>query len=417
MLVAQNATSGSQGTFHRLDLTTGMVTNINYTLAFGENGAWDVAIGSNGLALATTDGSGSVPLRQIDLAINAISIRSDAPGHYFNGEVEQDTQTHRSADGTRLGVFDRGIFTYSATANTFGPSLNTGFSSFGLTVGAVNRNGSLLARIGILYTAPTLSVVNTFSAINNNGVAFNAASDILYGFNSSASPSQIIAYSTQTFAELFRFTIREFYSGTGQFGPGMLVASADGKWLALSTGSGIRLFRVSGPTPPPTRVVSRKLHGGVPFDIDLPVLGDPGIECRSGGASNTYQIVFTFPTAVTFTSASITDGTGSVSSAIGSGTSTITVNITGVTNVQKITFTLFGVNDGTSTGDVGVAMGVLIGDTNGDGSVNAGDTTQTRSRSGQTTNATNFRSDVTTDGVVNSGDTTAVRAKSGTSLP
>ncbi len=71
----------------------------------------------------------------------------------------------------------------------------------------------------------------------------------------------------------------------------------------------------------------------------------------------------------------------------------------------------------TAHGNVAVQMGVLIGDTNGDRFVNAGDATQTRSRSGQAADATNFRSDVNTDGTVNSGDTTAVRARSGTFLP
>ena len=61
-------------------------------------------------------------------------------------------------------------------------------------------------------------------------------------------------------------------------------------------------------------------------------------------------------------------------------------------------------------------MGVLLGDTNGDRFVNAGDALQTRNRSGQTTDATNFRSDVNTDGFVNSGDTTVVRSRSGTAL-
>ena len=48
--------------------------------------------------------------------------------------------------------------------------------------------------------------------------------------------------------------------------------------------------------------------------------------------------------------------------------------------------------------------------------VNAGDALQTRNRSGQATNATNFRSDVSLDGIVNSGDTTIVRSKSGNSV-
>ena len=95
----------------------------------------------------------------------------------------------------------------------------------------------------------------------------------------------------------------------------------------------------------------------------------------------------------------------------------MTVNLTGVTNAQRITVTLLGVNNGTNTGNVSVPMGVLIGDTNGDGFVNAGDALQTRNRSGQATDATNFRSDVNTDGFVNSGDTTAVRSRSGTFFP
>jgi hypothetical protein len=48
--------------------------------------------------------------------------------------------------------------------------------------------------------------------------------------------------------------------------------------------------------------------------------------------------------------------------------------------------------------------------------VNAGDALQTRNRSGQATDGTNFRSDVTADGFVNSGDTTVVRSRSGTSV-
>jgi hypothetical protein len=58
-----------------------------------------------------------------------------------------------------------------------------------------------------------------------------------------------------------------------------------------------------------------------------------------------------------------------------------------------------------------------VGDTNGDRFVNSGDALQTRTRSGQATDATNFRSDVNADGFINSGDTTLVRARSGTFVP
>jgi len=62
-------------------------------------------------------------------------------------------------------------------------------------------------------------------------------------------------------------------------------------------------------------------------------------------------------------------------------------------------------------------MGVLLGDSNGDGTVNSGDAQQTRTRSGQLTDATNFRSDYNLDGTINSGDAFIVRARSGQTIP
>ena len=42
-------------------------------------------------------------------------------------------------------------------------------------------------------------------------------------------------------------------------------------------------------------VVSRKMQGNAgTFDVDLPESGSPGIECRSGGPTNDYTVVFTF---------------------------------------------------------------------------------------------------------------------------
>ena len=60
--------------------------------------------------------------------------------------------------------------------------------------------------------------------------------------------------------------------------------------------------------------VSRKMHGGVPFDIPLPLVGAKGIECRAGqgGGGTDHQMVVTFATPVTLGSAAVTSGTGSV---------------------------------------------------------------------------------------------------------
>jgi hypothetical protein len=162
---------------------------------------------------------------------------------------------------------------------------------------------------------------------------------------------------------------------------------------------------------------SRKTHGAAgTFDIPLPLTGSVGIECRSGGATNDYQMIINFATTVTVGSASVTSGTGSVSSFSVSG-SQVTVNLTGVINVQRITVTLINVNDGTHMGDVPASMGVLVGDVNGNAVVNASDVSLTKSQVGQTVTGSNFREDVNANGLINSVDVAQVKANVGTALP
>src|SRR4029077_7392955 len=55
--------------------------------------------------------------------------------------------------------------------------------------------------------------------------------------------------------------------------------------------------------------VSRKTHGGAgDFDIDLPLAGEPGVECRSGGAIGNHTFVFSFTNNVMNGNASVTMG-------------------------------------------------------------------------------------------------------------
>ncbi len=130
-----------------------------------------------------------------------------------------------------------------------------------------------------------------------------------------------------------------------------------------------------------------------------------------------HQLVLTFPSAVTFATAAVTSGAGTVGSTSGSGATALTVNLTGVTNAQTITLTLANVSDGTLTNNVAIQMGVLLGDVTPNGMVNASDVGSAKAGSGQATTAANFRADVTANGVINSSDVGTVKAASGTSLP
>ncbi len=173
---------------------------------------------------------------------------------------------------------------------------------------------------------------------------------------------------------------------------------------------------------PLTAVVSRKVHGNAgTFDVDLPLTGPRGIECRTGGANGNYTIVFKFANPLTSVGAArVSSGTGSVSSsAIDSDPHQYVVNLTGVTNAQVLTVSLTNVNDsaGNSSNAVSASMALLVGDSTADTFVNSADISQTKSQSGQAVSTSNFREDVTVDGSINSADISLVKSKSGTGLP
>ncbi len=172
-----------------------------------------------------------------------------------------------------------------------------------------------------------------------------------------------------------------------------------------------------GGTLAPIGVVSRKIHGAAgAFDVDLPLSGSAGVECRSGGASANHQVIATFATPVTIGNASVTTGTGTVSSVLVSG-SQATIDLTGVSNAQQIVLTLSNVSDGVNANNVIIPMRVLLGDTTANSTVDSSDISQTRSQLGQAITNLNFRSDVTASGLISASDVAIVKSKAGTSIP
>jgi hypothetical protein len=164
--------------------------------------------------------------------------------------------------------------------------------------------------------------------------------------------------------------------------------------------------------------VSRKTHGAAgPFDVNLPIPGPPfGVECRNAG--NTHSLVFTFSNSVVSGNAGVTSGVGVAGAPTFSG-NTMTVNLTGVSDVQVITVTLSNVTDSFAQvlPNTAVSMNVLSGDTSGNKTVNGTDVSQTKLQSGAVVNAANFREDVNVSGAINGTDVSTVKLRSGNGLP
>ena len=207
------------------------------------------------------------------------------------------------------------------------------------------------------------------------------------------------------------------YSSAGNYPARLTVTDAAGQ---VSDNLAQIIITVTSSTPQLVGVVSRKTHGlAGTFDINLPLTGTRGVECRSGGANNDYTLIFTFPNTLVSVGGVTLTGIGSVtSSAIGSDTHQYIVNLTGVTSAQNLLVTLNNVQDsGANVGNVSHTMGVLVGDTTANGSVNSSDIGEAKSQSGQAVTATNFRTDVTVNGFINTSDIGLVKSASGTSLP
>jgi uncharacterized MAPEG superfamily protein len=168
-------------------------------------------------------------------------------------------------------------------------------------------------------------------------------------------------------------------------------------------------------------VSSRKIHASAgAFDIDLPFDGS-GIECRAGGSSGDYTIVFTFVNPLTSVDgASVTSGMGSVtSSQIGTDPRQYIVNLTGVTNAQRLTVTLTNVHDATGdfSASASISLGILVGDVNASGRVDAADVSLVRQQTLQTITASNFREDINVSGRIDAADVSIARQQTLTSLP
>ena len=164
--------------------------------------------------------------------------------------------------------------------------------------------------------------------------------------------------------------------------------------------------------------VSRKTHGSAgDFDVDLPLSGTAGVECRSSGGNHT--LVFTFTNNVISGGAVVSSGIGNVSGPALFSANTMTVTLTGVTNVQTLAVTLSGVTDEFSQvlPDTTLTARFLIGDVNGNGTVNGTDVAQAKSQVGQVVGVTNFRADVNANGTINATDAGIVKSNVGSGLP
>jgi sugar lactone lactonase YvrE len=252
LYVTEGLAGSTQGVVHQVDLTTGQVTDLPYNLAFYEGGSWDVAVGANGKGLLTTkfNGSGWVPLRQIDLSSDTLSVRTDDPGSGYGGQVRQNTRITRSADRslfllTESNISSGPMFTYNPATDTFSStSLNTNAFLDNAPI-AVSRNGSLIAveeyNQGLTVFSANLTPLRNLPGLDG-GVVFDPVRDMMYAVDTAT--DQIVAYDTNSWTVQYQLPIGESVGLPQAFGNGVMAMSNDGGHLFLATASGVRDFNL-----------------------------------------------------------------------------------------------------------------------------------------------------------------------------
>ena len=190
-----------------------------------------------------------------------------------------------------------------------------------------------------------------------------------------------------------------------------------------STNPGVRIDNVTasspvcgGSAPPVFSAVSRRLHGGAGiYDINLPLTalgGAIGVESRTGA----HQLIVTFTSPVTVGGIAVASGTATPAFTVAG--AVVTINLTGVPDVQRLGITLENVSSGANLGNVLIPMGVLAGDTNGNGAVTGTDVSQTKAAaSSGAVGPGTFRTDAVANGTINATDIGLVKSKSGNVLP
>jgi autotransporter-associated beta strand protein len=399
-----------------------------------------------GVTGGSIEGTGSVFLGARNLTLGSNNLSTVFSGVIHDGGLA-------GGSGGSLGKVGSGTLTLSA-ANTYSGATNvhagrllvtnaTG-SGTGSGAVAVSNSGSEVGGTGTI--SGPITITTGAALLGGDGATTNGslrvAADLMLNPGSIIElvlgPSGAHSSLTRTggswvFAPNQRFTFLDlgaapgFYDNiiTGLAGdPGgtesWTITNAGFTGTFLYDGGGnidLILTAATGPSLRLIDAVSRKIHGSAgPRDISLPLTGEPGVESRSSNGNHT--LVFSFSNDVVSGNASVISGEGIAGIPIFNG-NTMTVNLSGVADVQKITILLSNVRDSLSQvlPDKSVKLNVLIGDTNGNRTVNATDIGQTKSQSGALVTGDNFRTDINASGSVNATDIAQAKANAGRTLP
>ena len=335
-----------------------------------------------------------IPTNTWSAGANMPDIRAFMASGYYNGKIYliagYNTPNVTSAQ-TQVWEYDPIANTFNTTRMPYPNANGTGGPGFGI----IN---------GHFYVAGGRDLTNTVIALVYD---YNIATDTWTPRASMPAPNNVPGSGVENGQLALFGGGNPFSLAPETTGATVIYNPATDTWAAGPTLNQIRSF------PAGTNVGNTLVAAGG-YTGSTTTGSTETVACGTGAFA--HQMVVTFATNVTVQSVSVTSGTGNVDSFTVSG-NVVTINLSGVTNAQRLGVTLHSVCDGTNQGDVLIPMGVLSGDVNGNGTVSAADVALTKAQVGHAVGGSNFREDVNANGVLNAIDVAIVKSKTGTALP
>jgi hypothetical protein len=257
LLTTELSAGASQGIVRKIDLDTGINTNLFYGLNGEGAGSYDIVTLNNGTAVFDSDhqfSGASVLLRKIDLTTFAISpLQVNGQNQAFESRFSMFSSKDGSSMVVACGNTSGGpVWVYSAPTNSY--LLHTAFGAplNGFTAG-LSPDGKLIAVDGpnvdgAVQRTNDFSLVEVFPDLLS-GAAYDPSGTLLFGAR--YVDSSIRTYRTSDYQQ-----IAEMPAGLNLdlTGGDSLQVSDDGKWLFLRTPGAITSYALT-PVPEPSAMV------------------------------------------------------------------------------------------------------------------------------------------------------------------
>jgi WD40 repeat protein len=284
LLLAEGSAGAAQGVIRRVNLDTGVNTNLFYDLLGEGAGASDIAVMNDGTAIFTTSHQFSgapITLRRVDLTNWTIGpFVVDGVTHTF----ERGSPVFRSRDGSTVlltgGNTSAGpMQVYSTRAGDWIVARGMGTHLNYMTAG-FSPDGRVMAWAGanigssVQHTAD-LSLIEVFQSLHG-GIAFDPSGTLMYAGN--VNDKKIHVYRTGTYQEIASFPSEaDFWLLEGA----PLQISEDGRWLFFRNGEAVRSVAID-----PVRPTVADLNGDGTVNISDYFLIDRGAAMGLEGFAN-----------------------------------------------------------------------------------------------------------------------------------